>query len=148
MGTFGNALFSLLLLFSFFFSFCPPTLGLLTRPAVPCCSAAPLIASAPPHSASQHNHDHVDPLSAGGGPASRPLRQLLFGGEVSGGVENAASHGGCGDHRPERCALAALLPRRPGETQLPQRSHLPVVGSCFSCSVSLYSGWNPARVAF
>lgn len=56
---------------------------------------------------------------------------LLFRGNVSRGVEDAASYGGYRYPSPEHCALPAVLPRSSGETQLPQRSHLCVVG--FSC---------------
>lgn len=73
---------------------------------------------------------HVTSLSRFSG-LDFPGRELLFGGEVSGGVENAASHRGYRYHSQKRSPFPAVLPRSTGETQLPQRSHLCVVG--FSC---------------
>lgn len=71
---------------------------------------------------------HVTSLSAFRGLYSAD-RLLLLRGKVSGGVEDAASDGGDRDPGQKRSPLAALLPRSSGEAQLPQRSHLRVVGS-------------------
>lgn len=100
--------------FSFF-------LGLLTRPAVTCCAGAPWIRLL----AVFH---HVSLLLYSSGGLGSPSRVLLFGGKIPGGVENAASHGGDRDPGQEQRSLPAVLPRSSGETQLPQRSHLCVVG--------------------
>lgn len=96
-------------------------LGLLTRPAVTCCAGAPRIRLL----AVFH---HVSLLRYSSGGAGSPSRELLFGGKIPGRVENAASHGGDRDPGPEQRSLPAVLPRSSGETQLPQRSHLCVVG--------------------
>lgn len=61
-------------------------------------------------------------------PVGSPNRKLFLGGELRGGVGGAGAHGGAGDHRAERGALPALLPRSCGEAQLPQRAHLHLVG--------------------
>ena len=85
-----------------------------------------------------HLLHHVAPLSAFRGPFPLSSRVLLFGGEVPGGVENAASDGGYRHHSQEHRSLPALLPRRSGETRLPQRSHhcvvgLACMGHCVDC---------------
>lgn len=60
-----------------------------------------------------------------------PNRELFFRGDLRGGVGDAGAHPGDRHHRPERSALPALLPRSSGETQLPQRAHLHLVGQGF-----------------
>lgn len=82
---------------------------------------------------------HDTSLSSFGG-LRVPGWVLLFGGEVSGGVENAASHRGYRYHSEKRCSLPAVLPRSSGETQLPQRSHLCVVGFLRGPAACLYGG--------
>lgn len=82
---------------------------------------------------------HVTLLSPFRGSAL-PGTVLLLGGKVSGGVEHAAAHRGDRGPGQERGALPALLPRRPGEAQLPQRSHLCVVGSLHALLGSVYRG--------
>lgn len=57
-----------------------------------------------------------------------PNSELFFRGELHGGVGDAGTHRGDRHPRPERSALSALLPRSSGETQLPQRAHLHLVG--------------------
>ncbi len=74
-----------------------------------------------------HSSHHVTPLSAFRGLCC-PGWVLLFRRKVSGGVEDAASYGGCRYHSQKHCSFPAVLPRSSGETQLPQRSHLCVVG--------------------
>lgn len=114
--TFGNA----------FFLLPPPPvfLGLLTRPAVPWCAGARCVHPSP---------HHVSTLSAFGGLAF-PGRVLFFRGKIRGGVENAVSHRGHRDHSQKQRAFPAVLSRSSGETQLPQRSHLCVVG---------FPAWTP-----
>lgn len=76
---------------------------------------------------SPHSFHHVTPLSTFGG-LGLPSWVLLFGGMVPGGVENAASHGGRRYRSQKQRSFPAVLPRSSGETQLPQRSHLCLVG--------------------
>ena len=53
---------------------------------------------------------------------------LLCRREISRRVQDAAADGGNSDHSAERSALSALLPGSSGEPQLPQKSHLCLVG--------------------
>lgn len=102
----------------------PVFLGLLTRPAVPWCAGARCVHPSP---------HHVSTLSAFGG-LSFPGRLLFFRGKIPGGVENAVSHRGHRDHSQKQRAFPSVLSRSSGETQLPERSHLCVVG---------FPAWTP-----
>ena len=106
-------------------------------------TSLPLLPGTSAADASTERLRHHDPAPAAFSGPAPPGRLLLLRGKVSGGVEGAASHRGDRDHRPQRRSLAALLPRSPGQTQLPQGAHHRVVGR-FPCPPSFSS---PAAAA-